>query len=238
MTLKVHFLVDFFKTLRVVGVQNAYFVINYRWEVDMDNVKIGKFIKFLRKEKGLTQTELADKLSLSDKTISKWETGNGLPDVSLMIPLCDILGVSVNELLSGERLDEESYKNKAEENIINIMKDKKTERKKFILINALALTFCFLCCGIFMLAGLLDVEDWVRIVLIVLGFVVLFSGIFMFCELDRQIGYFECKNCGHRFEPTLIAYINGVHTIKKRYLKCPNCGKRTWCTRRMSEKEN
>lgn len=204
----------------------------------MDNVKIGKFIKFLRREKGLTQTELADKLMLSDKTVSKWETGNGLPDVSIMIPLCEILGVTVNELLSGERLDEENYKNKAEENIINIMKDKKTERKKFILINVLAITFCMLFVGVFALAGLLNVEDWVRILLIVVGLVVLMSGIFMFCELDRQIGYFECKNCGHRFEPTLMAYINGMHTIKKRYLKCPKCGKRTWCTRRMSEKED
>ena len=203
----------------------------------MDSIKIGKFIKQLRKEKGLTQIDLADKLMLSDKTVSKWETGNGLPDVSLMVPLTEILGISVNELLSGERLSGDEYQKKAEENIINIMKDKKTERKKFILINTLAIVYCILFVGVFLLAGLLDVQDWVRIVLIGVGFVVLFVGIVMFCELDRQVGYFKCKNCHHKFEPTLTAYINGVHTIKKRYLKCPLCGKRTWCTRVMGDED-
>ena len=203
----------------------------------MDSIKIGKFIKQLRKEKGLTQIDLADKLLLSDKTISKWETGNGLPDASTMIPLTKILGISVNELLSGERLSGDEYVKRAEENIINIMKDKKTERKKFILINTLAIVYCILFVGVFLLAGLLDVQDWVRIVLIGVGLVVLFVGLVMFCELDRQVGYFKCSNCNHKFEPTLTAYINGMHTIKKRYLKCPLCGKRTWCTKVMGDED-
>ena len=89
----------------------------------MDQELTGKFIAQLRKEKNLTQKELADKLGISDKTVSKWETGNGMPDVSLLQPLCEELSVNLNELLSGERLSEESYNGKAEENMMNLAKD-------------------------------------------------------------------------------------------------------------------
>ena len=89
----------------------------------MDQIKIGKFIAEERKAKKYTQRELADKLSISDKTISKWERGNGFPEVSLLLPLCSELEVTVNELLSGERLQETDYKKKAEENMVNLVKE-------------------------------------------------------------------------------------------------------------------
>lgn len=203
----------------------------------MDSVKIGKFIKECRKEKGITQKELAEFLMISDKTVSKWETGNGMPEVSLMVPLSNMLCISVNELLSGERLEGDEYRKKAEENIVKIMKEKNEERKKFILVNTLAFMFCIACVPIFIVAGLLEIETFVRIVLVVGGLIFLAVGLVMFCEIDRKIGYFECKNCGHKFEPTLGAYIMGMHTIRKRYLKCPNCKKSTWCTRCMSKDE-
>lgn len=91
----------------------------------MDQIKIGAFIAALRKEQGLTQRQLAEELNISDKTVSKWECGKGLPEVSLMLPLCQRLGISVNELLSGERLEQENYEKKAEENILNLMIDNK-----------------------------------------------------------------------------------------------------------------
>ena len=88
----------------------------------MDQIKIGKFIAEERKKKGCTQRELADKLGISDKTISKWERGNGFPEISLLLPLCNELDITVNELLSGERLLEVDYKKKAEENMVNLVK--------------------------------------------------------------------------------------------------------------------
>ena len=106
----------------------------------MDQVKIGSFIKAMRKEQGLTQHELAEKLYISDKTVSKWETGNGMPDVSLMMPLCKILNISVNELLSGERLDSDQYYKKAEENIVTLMEERKREKKKLIISIVVGLT--------------------------------------------------------------------------------------------------
>ena len=85
----------------------------------MDQAKIGKFIAKLRKEKNMTQNELAKSLEITDRAISKWENGRGMPDLSLLTPLCEILGVSINELLSGERLDKKDYQEKLEENFIN-----------------------------------------------------------------------------------------------------------------------
>ncbi len=87
----------------------------------MDLVKIGKFISEQRKDKGLSQVELADRLNLSNKTISKWERGNGFPDVSLLLPLCEELDISVNELLSGQKLEAMEYHERAEENLIKVI---------------------------------------------------------------------------------------------------------------------
>lgn len=94
----------------------------------MDQKKIGEFIKNRRKELGLTQKQLAEKMDISDKTISKYECGNGLPDVSMLKPLCDILEVNINELLSGEKVSSEEYTEKAEENMMHLLKENETER--------------------------------------------------------------------------------------------------------------
>lgn len=99
----------------------------------MDQIRIGEFIKAMRKEKNLTQQELADKLRVDGKTVSKWECGRGLPEVSLMMPLCEELGISVNELLSGRRIEDEDYRHVAEENLMEMLKEKKENRKKIAL---------------------------------------------------------------------------------------------------------
>lgn len=111
----------------------------------MDQMKTGKFIADMRKAQGLTQKELAEKLGMSDKTISKWECGNGMPDNSIMIELCDILHINVNELLSGERLSSENYSQKAEENIMNLIQNtdatERNSKRSFItsLVGVIAL---------------------------------------------------------------------------------------------------
>ena len=85
----------------------------------MNQEKIGKFILELRKEKNMTQQELADKIGVTDRAISKWENGRGMPDLTLMKPLCRELGITINDLLSGEKIDKKDYQEKLEENIIN-----------------------------------------------------------------------------------------------------------------------
>ena len=96
----------------------------------MEQEKIGKFIATLRKEKNMTQMELANRIQVSDRTISKWERGRGLPELSLLVPLCEVLEISVNELLSGERLSKEVYQEHLEENILNTIEysEKKIKR--------------------------------------------------------------------------------------------------------------
>ena len=101
----------------------------------MDQEKIGKFILQLRKEKGLTQKELAEKLEVTDRAVSKWENGRGMPDVALMKPLCEILGISVNELLGGERFPQEEYQEKSEFNFLNTIgyTEKKIKKNSLFL---------------------------------------------------------------------------------------------------------
>ena len=201
----------------------------------MDQVKIGSFIKAVRKEKGLTQHEVAEMLFISDKTVSKWETGNGMPDVTLMLPLCNILGISVNELLSGERLNSDQYYKKAEENILTLMDERKREKKKLILSIIVGLTVMISAFTLLFVAAFADLSEATRIVLIVIGIIILIIGIIPAAILDKDAGYYECKHCGHRFVPSFGAYIMGIHTLTRRHLKCPKCEKRSFCRKRLSK---
>lgn len=99
----------------------------------MDQIKIGRFIADERKRKEYTQKQLSERLGISDKTISKWERGNGFPEASLLLPLCAALEITVNELLSSERVSEEEYRRKAEENMVNLVKEAQESKKKIIL---------------------------------------------------------------------------------------------------------
>lgn len=117
----------------------------------MDQEKIGKFIASLRKEHSMTQKELAQRLGVSDKTVSKWETGRGLPEISIMQSLCEILEISINELLSGDRLDVSSYREKAEENLTTLMH--RRSHKKFAIHVAVSTTFFLLSFLMFPLAA-------------------------------------------------------------------------------------
>ena len=195
----------------------------------MDQIKIGKFIAEERKTKQYTQRELADKLSISDKTISKWERGNGFPEVSLLLPLCNELEVTVNELLSGERLQEMDYKKKAEENMVNLVKEAQESKKKIIMSAMVAALVIIAAMPLFMIAGLLEMQVWTRILLLGIGFVVMAMGIAIACVLDREAGAFECPECKERFVPDMKSYVMGLHTITKRKLTCPICGCTKYC---------
>lgn len=201
----------------------------------MDQVKIGKFIQTLRKEQSLTQRELADRLCISNKTISKWETGNGLPDIDLMLPLCELLQISVNELLSGERLDENKYHKKAEENIMDLLKEKAEAKKKIVMSVVICAVTLLAGVTLAVLAGLLDMPTWLRIVLIVIAVLIAGTGIGLACELDRDAGVYECPHCHEKFVPTMKAYILGAHTFTKRRLTCPSCGKRNYCKKHLTK---
>lgn len=195
----------------------------------MDQIKIGKFIAEERKAKKYTQRELADKLSISDKTISKWERGNGFPEVSLLLPLCNELEITVNELLSGERLQAMDYKKKAEENMVNLVKEAQESKKKIIMSAMVGVLVIVAAVPLFVVAGMFEMQVWTRVLLMGIGFVIMVMGISIACVLDREAGAFECPECKERFVPDMKSYVMGPHTITKRKLTCPKCGCRKYC---------
>ena len=138
----------------------------------MDQVKIGRFISQMRKEKGLTQKQLGEELLISDKTVSKWETGKGMPEVSLMLPLCEKLGINVNELLTGERIPDEDYKKKAEENIMNIMREKEESIRKIIVSVIAGVTGVLAGCTLIVVSGVFDMAAWQRGLILAIGIIV------------------------------------------------------------------
>ena len=195
----------------------------------MDQIKIGKFIAEERKAKKYTQRELADKLSISDKTISKWERGNGFPEVSLLLPLCNELEITVNELLSGERLQAMDYKKKAEENMVNLVKEAQESKKKIIMSAMVSVLVIVAAVPLFVVAGMFEMQVWTRVLLMGIGFVIMVMGIAIACVLDREAGAFECPECKERFVPDMKSYVMGPHTITKRKLVCPYCGAHKYC---------
>lgn len=193
----------------------------------MDTIKIGLFIRGLRKENSLTQREVAERLNVSEKTISKWETGNGLPEISLMLPLCKFFGISINELLSGERLDEKQYVEKAEENIACLV-DRTTPRKKIIITTISCISVILSSIALILISALFVTQIWLKFVVIGIALTVVVADIAVILLVALSTEIYECEKCGEKFVPTLTAYFLAPHTFKRRYLKCPHCGKKGW----------
>ena len=152
------------------------------------------------------------------------QEGNGFPEVSLLLPLCIELEITVNELLSGERVSEDDYRKKAEENMVNLVKEAQESKKKIILSTMVAGLSVVAAVPLVMVAGMLEMETWLRILLIVISLTIIGMGVSIACILDREAGAFECPECNNRFVPDMKSYVMGLHTITKRKLVCPHCG--------------
>lgn len=205
----------------------------------MNQVQIGKFIAAERKQKGYTQRQLADRLGISDKTISKWETGKGFPEMSLMLPLCECLGITVNELLSGERLSDSEYKQKAEEKLVNMIKERDANRKAYRLTNIAGLMssviFVTLMVLVCVYAGTIPLT--LTIILTVLAIGEFAAGLYVATLGEQSIGYYQCPECGEYFIPTYREYLMGIHIGSIRRLSCPHCCRKVWAKKVMSRDE-
>lgn len=199
----------------------------------MEQIKIGKFIAEERKAKGLTQRQLADTLSISDKTVSKWECGKGLPEVSLMLPLCETLNITVNDLLSGERVSEVDYQKKAEENMMDLMKENQENKKRMALSVICGMITIIAVCSLIVIASYIELPVLARIAVILLAVVTAAAGIGAAAMLEVKAGYYECPHCKALFVPTMGEYVKGYHTLTKRKLTCSQCGKRGMCKHRI-----
>lgn len=204
----------------------------------MDSIKTGQFIAALRKEKEMTQRQLAEELFISDKTVSKWETGKGMPEVSLMLPLCKALGISVNELLCGERLSEENYRERAEENIVNLISEKQNNIRR--MLSALTI-FCATGLAVGLIAAVIitgdDLTAKMKIALAAAAFITFVVGCSFGISVDLKSGYFECTKCHTVFTPDSGTYLKGSLTVTpfSARFRCPNCKKTTRCKRRFTK---
>ena len=196
----------------------------------MDQIKIGKFIAECRKNNNLTQMQLAEKLNITDRAISKWENGKAMPDSSIMLDLCNELKISVNELLSGEMMNMENKNEKQEQLLLDMAKE--VEQKNKIIWTSMwvimGVSMTALLAGIFISAFLIPEGIWQLI--IILGICVLFLiPCFYALKLEVSVGAYKCKNCGYEIVPTYSEALWAMHRGTTRYLKCPKCNKRTWC---------
>lgn len=193
----------------------------------MELNKTGKFIALIRKEKGLTQRELAEKLNLSEKTISKWERGVGFPDISLILPLCKCLEIDANELMTGERLQDKQYRINAENNLLKLM-DKTSPKLKYTISTISAIVTILITLGLILLAGFVIEEVWIKILVCVMSVLLMVSNIALILLVAVNTEVYECCHCGEKFVPTMREYLMGANTMKKRYLRCPYCHKKGW----------
>ena len=195
----------------------------------MDQVKIGKFIADCRKKTNLTQMQMAEKLNITDRAISKWETGKSLPDSSIMLELCDILGISVNDLLCGEIVTMANYNKELENNLLEIIKQKEQADKRLLSIEVfIGITAIIVLFALIFVAAFIQMETWLRISLIVFGFILFWAGCFYALRIEQVAGYYECKHCKYRYVPTYKAVNMAMHMGRTRYMRCPQCKKKSW----------
>ncbi len=204
----------------------------------MNQQKIGKFIASCRKEKKLTQAVLAEKLGITDRAVSKWETGKSMPDISLIPELCEALEININELLSGERLNMMNYQKMAEENLMQLQKQEELNNKKLLhlelVIAIMSTVFYFLMifalCWDKILLGqtrisFSEMEGW-KIVFFIISTMIFLIGIFYCVKLEHDTGYYECPNCKKVYVPTMKTVFFAPHIGFNRSMKCPYCNQK------------
>lgn len=195
----------------------------------MDQSKIGQFIAECRKKRQLTQMQLAEKLNVTDRAVSKWENGKAMPDSSIMLELCDILKISVNDLLNGEIVSMENYNEKLEQQLLEMVEQKAENDKRLLLLEWVIgiLATIVLFAPIF-IGAFVPMEEWQKTIVIFSGFIPAFLGYYFAVKIEQIAGYYECKHCKHKYVPSNKAMTLAMHMGRTRYLKCPKCNRRSW----------
>ncbi|MBQ7474444.1 MAG: helix-turn-helix domain-containing protein [Clostridia bacterium] len=207
----------------------------------MDQLKTGKLIAKMRKERALTQAQLAEKLGVTDRAVSKWETGKSLPDASLMLDLCGLLGITVNDLLSGEVVSMENYNEKTEKNLLEMIKQKEKADKRLLKLEVLTgvLSSLFLASMALIAAAMktMGAETWIAVLLIGVGLAQFIVSATVCLRIEQVAGYYKCENCGSVYVPSFKSVNLAMHMGRTRYMKCPSCGKKSWQKKVISKEE-
>ena len=158
----------------------------------MDQIKIGRFIAQKRKEQSMTQMQLAEKLGITDRAVSKWETGKSLPDASIMLELCGLLNITVNDLLSGEEITMKNYDAQTEKNLIEMVRQKEEADKKLltmeIVIAGISTAFLFAMIGVGAAFMTMHAQEWVFFLLAGIGFLQFVIAMFFALKIEQAAG--------------------------------------------------
>jgi transcriptional regulator with XRE-family HTH domain len=197
----------------------------------MNQMEIGKFIAELRKEKNMTQQELANKLNITDRAISHWENGRSMPDAGIMLELCKALDINVNELLSAKKIMEEKYNERAEENLLEMRREIETQNKRILTLNKIIINLAII---IFVVIGLaatfIEMSMLIRNIIFAVDLVMLILVGFFTLNILQKTGYYECQGCKHQYIPDYTQMFFGLSGITNTNwrMKCPKCKKKCW----------
>lgn len=195
----------------------------------MDQLKIGNFISHCRKNKNMTQSQLAEKLNVTDRAVSKWETGRSMPDSSIMLELCKELGITVNDLLCGEVVTMENYNKELEKNLLEMVKQKEESDKRFLKLEIVLGIIAVLPLIAAAIIGIIvPMEEWKVGLLVGLSLIPLLIATPFAIKIEQKAGYYECGKCGYRYVPTYNSVFMAMHIKRTRYMRCPKCNKKSW----------
>lgn len=195
----------------------------------MDQIKIGRFIAERRKNSGLTQMQLAEKLNITDRAVSKWETGKSLPDSSIMLDLCALLQISVTDLLSGEVVSMEHYNKEMEQNLLDVIKQKEQADKRLLTMEIITGIICILpLLATAVAVQVVPMKESTATILALASIIPLLIATPFMIRIEQTAGYYVCKKCGHKYVPTYQSVLWAMHVGRTRYMRCPHCGKWSW----------
>lgn len=202
----------------------------------MDQVKIGRFIAERRKAICLTQMQLAEMLGITDRAVSKWETGRAMPDSSIMLELCDILKISVNDLLCGEVVSMENYNKELENNLLEMIKQKEDADKRLLMMEIVIGVVCILpLLAVVIVSLVVPMEESTAAITALASVIPLLIATPFALKIEQTAGYYECKRCKHKYVPEYKNVFIAMHAGRTRYMKCPECGKRSWQKKKISK---
>ena len=195
----------------------------------MDQIKIGKFIAKRRKLVNLTQMQLAEKLNITDRAVSKWETGKSLPDSSIMLELCEILKISVNDLLCGEIVQMENYNKELENNLLEMVQQKQKADKRLLKIEIALSIIAFLpLVTSAIIASVVPMEEWIASLMVGICVIPALIAAPFALKIEQKAGYYKCAKCSHRYVPKYSQVFFAMHVNRTRYMRCPKCNKFSW----------
>ena len=206
----------------------------------MNQEKVGKFIAKLRKEKNMTQQELANKLNITDRAVSHWENGRSMPDAGIMLELCKILNVNVNELLSAKKIPQETYSERAEENLLEMKREIESQNRRIFTLNKIITNLVVI---IFIVIGLaatfIEMSMFIRNIIFAVDLVMLISVGFFTLNILQKTGYYECQECKYQYIPGYTQMFFGMSGITNTNwrMKCPKCKKKCWHKKVLTKSE-